>query len=79
MKLNAIALLLVCQLAGEVSSQELAIPVPGPMIGMVLLIMVLRFVPAAAGSLHETSNGILRHLSLLIPPLLDAFGLVSYI
>ncbi|HUU73743.1 MAG TPA: CidA/LrgA family protein [Burkholderiales bacterium] len=66
--LNAIAVLLVCQLLGEISSQLLAIPVPGPVIGMVVLILILRTVPTAADALSETSNGILRHLSLLFVP-----------
>jgi holin-like protein len=66
--LNAIAILLVCQLAGEVSSQMLAMPIPGPVIGMVLLLVILRTVPTASDVLSETSNGILRHLSLLFVP-----------
>jgi holin-like protein len=66
--LNAIAVLLLCQLAGEIGSQILAVPVPGPVIGMALLILILRFVPMAAGALSETANGILRHLSLLFVP-----------
>jgi holin-like protein len=66
--LNAIAVLLACQLAGEVSSQMLAVPVPGPVIGMAALIVILRHVPAAVGALTETANGILRHLSLLFVP-----------
>lgn len=66
--LNAIAILLACQLAGEVSSQMLAMPIPGPVIGMVLLLVILRTVPTASDVLSETSNGILRHLSLLFVP-----------
>jgi holin-like protein len=66
--LNAIAVLLACQLAGEVSSQILAVPVPGPVIGMAVLIIILRFVPTAASALSETAHGILRHLSLLFVP-----------
>lgn len=66
--LNAIAVLLGCQLAGEVFSQILAVPVPGPVIGMALLMVILRYVPAAADALSETAHGILRHLSLLFVP-----------
>ncbi len=66
--LNAIAVLLACQLAGEVSSQMLAVPVPGPVIGMALLIVILRYVPKAASVLSETAHGVLRHLSLLFVP-----------
>jgi putative effector of murein hydrolase LrgA (UPF0299 family) len=35
--IRAIALLLTCQLIGEVSTRALAVPVPGPVIGLVLL------------------------------------------
>lgn len=66
--LNAIALLLTCQLAGEVICQYFAIPVPGPVAGMVLMIAVFHSAPATRDALHETSNGILRHLSLLFVP-----------
>ncbi len=68
MVLGAIAVLLACQLAGEVISQYFAIPVPGPVVGMVLLLLLFRLVPTACGALRETSHGILRHLSLLFVP-----------
>lgn len=35
--IRAIALLLICQLIGEVFTRALAVPVPGPVIGLVLL------------------------------------------
>ena len=66
--LTAIGVLLACQLAGEISAQLLAIPVPGPVIGMILLLLVLHTVPGSADSLSPTCNGILRHLSLLFVP-----------
>ena len=66
--LNAIALLLACQLAGEIICQYFTIAVPGPVVGMVLMVAIFHFLPATRGALHETSNGILRHLSLLFVP-----------
>ena len=42
--LGAITLLLVYQLLGEVAVQFLGLPVPGPVVGMLLL-----FVPAGVG------------------------------
>ena len=66
--LNALAVLLLCQLAGEITSQFFAIPVPGPVIGMVLLLTFVHFVPKVAGTLRETCNVILRNLSLLFVP-----------
>jgi holin-like protein len=66
--LNAILLLLSCQLAGEVISQYFSIPVPGPVVGMALLLAVFHFVPAVGDMVRETSNTILRNLSLLFVP-----------
>ncbi|MEJ2026870.1 MAG: CidA/LrgA family protein, partial [Limibacillus sp.] len=39
--LNFLALLLVCQLAGEVLQKLSGLPLPGPVIGMVLLFVGL--------------------------------------
>ena len=39
--LRGLALLLVFQLAGEVLTHLLALPVPGPVVGMVLLLLAL--------------------------------------
>lgn len=66
--LNALLLLLACQLAGEVVSQYFRIPVPGPVVGLVLLLLVFHFVPAMREALYETSTVILRNLSLLFVP-----------
>lgn len=70
--LPAITLLIVLQLAGEVIARGLALPVPGPVIGLVLLLAVL-MVRGARGldpppALEETAQGLLRHLSLLFVP-----------
>ncbi len=66
--LNAITLLLICQLAGETLARVLMLPLPGPVIGMVLLLigLLIRFpLPEATG---ETADGILKHLSMLFVP-----------
>jgi holin-like protein len=66
--LNAITLLLVLQLAGEIISQSLALPVPGPVIGMLLLFIVLLARSRLAAQVRETAQNLLRHLSLLFVP-----------
>lgn len=74
--LNALVVLLGCQLVGEAAARAFAGPVPGPVIGATLLAVVLfarRGVPPA---LSETAHGILRHLSLLFVP--AAVGLVQH-
>jgi holin-like protein len=39
--LRAFCLLLVCQLAGEIAVRAAGLPVPGPVLGLVLLVLVL--------------------------------------
>lgn len=65
--IESLTFLLLAQLAGEVIVRALALPVPGPVIGLLLLalIMAWRGIPAA---LHETALGLLRNLSLLFVP-----------
>lgn len=74
----AITALLACQLAGEVAARALRLPVPGPVVGMVLLFLVLlvrgRPVPAGLG---EVSDGLLGNLGLLFVP--AGVGVVLYL
>ncbi len=66
--IQAIALLLAFQLAGETLRVALHLPVPGPVIGMALLLvwLVLRGGPNEA--LRSTSGTLLQHLSLMFVP-----------
>jgi holin-like protein len=73
----SLSLILLCQLAGEVIVRGLGLAVPGPVVGlMFLLIMLLardRFAVLARGPLREegvenASRGLLAHLSLLFVP-----------
>jgi holin-like protein len=66
--LGALTTLLVYQLIGEVLVQAFALPVPGPVIGMLLLFLSLRVKGGIPKPLRETANGILQHLSLLFVP-----------
>ena len=66
--LGAITLLLVYQLAGEVIVLALNIPVPGPVIGMLLLFLTLMMRGGAGVPLRDTANSLLSHLSLLFVP-----------
>ncbi|RKK03986.1 CidA/LrgA family protein [Pseudoroseomonas wenyumeiae] len=68
---GAITALLVCQLIGEVLARVLHLPVPGPVIGMVLLFLalLLRYPegepPEALGKVADT---LLGNLGLLFVP-----------
>lgn len=66
--IGALTLLLVYQLVGETLVRGLALPIPGPVVGMALLFatLILRKGPGLA--LRTTSTGLLQHLSLLFVP-----------
>jgi putative effector of murein hydrolase LrgA (UPF0299 family) len=66
--LTAFATLLACQLAGEAVVRLLAAPIPGPVIGMILLFALMLVRLPFPSSLVDTSEGLLRHLSLLFVP-----------
>ena len=66
--LGTLTLLLSCQLAGELTARLLHLPVPGPVLGMILLFIGLLVRGSVPAPLQETAGGILRHLSLLFVP-----------
>lgn len=63
-----LALILCFQLAGEILARALALPAPGPVIGMGMLFAAFLLVPGLARRMLETTRGILAHLSLLFVP-----------
>ena len=77
------AILLVCQLVGEVVSRGFSLPVPGPVLGLVLLVMGLLFwgrgrddAAIASSAVVRVSDGLLAHLALLFVP--AGVGVVEY-
>lgn len=64
----ALTVLLLCQLVGEVAVQATGIPVPGPVIGMLLLFIALRWRESLPDTLRTTAETLLSHLSLLFIP-----------
>ena len=60
--LEAFAALLLAQTVGEVLTYAFGLPVPGPVLGLLLMGGVLRFWPEAAARLRPTSLELLRHL-----------------
>jgi holin-like protein len=60
--------LLVFQTIGEIFAYALSLPVPGPVIGMVLLFGYLSLRRAAVDRLAPTTQEFLKHLSLLFVP-----------
>lgn len=66
--LAALSLLMFCQLCGEVMVRWLALPVPGPVAGMLLLFLFLAIRNGPDEELRTTSQNLLKHLSLLFVP-----------
>ena len=73
----SLSLILLCQLAGEVFVRALGLPLPGPVIGLVLLLVLLmardRFAVLARGPLQgdgveSASRVLVANLSLLFVP-----------
>jgi putative effector of murein hydrolase LrgA (UPF0299 family) len=75
--IRALAVLLFCQLAGEIAARALALPIPGPVLGIVLLFLGLQAL-AGRGALDpdtidetdlgRTAGGLLPNLGLLFVP-----------
>lgn len=66
--LQALTLLVACQFVGEVISRGAGLAIPGPVIGLVLLLILLALRGGPSEELRETAGGLLRHLSLLFVP-----------
>ena len=66
--LEALTLILVCQLAGEVTTRALSLPVPGPVLGMLLLLAWLWFKGDVSERVGRTADALLGNLSLLFVP-----------
>ncbi|MDK9697625.1 MAG: CidA/LrgA family protein [Siculibacillus sp.] len=80
------AMLILCQLIGEVTVRGLGLPVPGPVLGLVILVLAAaamrrgsgddRFVDPAA-PLGRVADGLLSILALLFVP--AGVGVVQYL
>lgn len=65
--LRGLAWLLAMQSLGELLSRGLGLPFPGPVIGMLLLLLALRL-PVVREPVAACANFLLSHLSLLFVP-----------
>lgn len=63
-----IALLLLCQLIGEVLVVWSGLPVPGPVVGMAIMFVGLMVRGGVPEGLGRVVDGLLAHLSLLFVP-----------
>jgi holin-like protein len=63
-----LAVLLIFQFAGELIRAVTGLPVPGPVIGMVLLLIALLTKLPVPAAIHATSRKLLTYLGLLFVP-----------
>ena len=66
--LRTLTILIVCQFIGEVIARAGDLPLPGPVIGLVLLLGWLVFRGGPDEEMRTSSSGLLRHLLLLFVP-----------
>lgn len=66
--IEALTVLLIFQLIGTIIAHAAGWPIPGPVIGLVLLLGLLAWRGGPSARLHETSQGLLRQLGLLFVP-----------
>lgn len=64
----AILALLVCQLLGEVIVRTLGLPLPGPVLGTLFLLVALALLREVPEALQRVASVVLAHLSLLFVP-----------
>jgi holin-like protein len=71
----SLTIILLCQLLGEVVARGLGWPLPGPVLGMLFLLVFLSLrdrirtkIPEFGRALDSTGKGLLAHLSLLFIP-----------
>ena len=76
--LRGVLVLLACQLAGEIVVRLLGIEVPGPVVGMIAFLVVLRVRrPRPSSALVRGPSLLLRHLQLLFVP--AGVGVIAYL
>lgn len=74
--LKGLTLLLLCQSAGEALARLLHLPLPGPVLGLLLMALLLQW-PAVRGPVEAAATPLLQHLSLLFVPV--GVGVVAHL
>jgi len=75
--IQALALILACQLAGEGGVRALGLPVPGPVLGLGLMLALLAASARVRELVTPVAQGILAHLSLFFVP--AGVGVVAHL
>ena len=74
----AFTTLFVFQLFGEVTVRSLSLPLPGPLAGMLLLLLGLILYKKIPKALEQTSTFLIQHLMLLFTPAVVGVMLYFY-
>jgi holin-like protein len=74
--LKGLTLLLLCQATGELLARALRLPLPGPVLGLLLMAALLNL-PAVRAPVQAAAEGLLAHLSLLFVPV--GVGVISHL
>jgi holin-like protein len=74
--LHGLTLIFLCQLAGEALVRLLGLPVPGPVAGMVILLLGLVAAGGPSDKLRLAGTGLLNHLPLFFVP--AGVGLIAH-
>lgn len=76
--INGLMWLMACQLVGEVIVRLLDVPVPGPVVGMVVLFGLLQLRRSGdEATVVRAADGLLQHLQLLFIP--AGVGVIVYL
>ena len=75
--LRAFVVIVCFQFAGEALSRFAGLPVPGPVVGLALLVLAALAWPALQREVEEVADLLLRHLSLLFVP--AGVGVLQYL
>ncbi len=75
--LRAFVVIVCFQFAGEALSRLAGLPVPGPVVGLALLVLAALAWPALQREVEEVADLLLRHLSLLFVP--AGVGVLQYL
>jgi holin-like protein len=66
--IRAMSVLLVCQLLGTVFQEASGLPLPGAVLGLVMLLAYFIRTGGPSPVMRETANGLLKYLGLLFVP-----------
>jgi len=73
--LGPLTLLLACQFVGEVVVRAVGAPLPGPVLGLLILLAILSVRGGPDPELRSVSDALLRYLALLFVP--AAVGVIT--